>query len=264
MSDNLRRPHFGKPPVVEVACGIQFAALEEWRTAHFGQFWSIVQKEYSQTEDHPPLVRVQLDPAAVFEPRLSSLPPLRRVFFIKPPGNFLIQAQQNRLLHNWRQIDDADQYPRFDAAYERFIWSWARLNEFLSTTGLPSPNPELWELTYINHIRGAGSQFPRDVWDYLSFYEKSPEATTTTEASAMKIQFVWPLEDRQGTLSLDVQHGSRVGDQEPVLVMELTARGPSTGGQDAMDSWFAGAHNAIVNTFEKLTTTKAHLIWEKL
>jgi uncharacterized protein (TIGR04255 family) len=263
MSASLRRPHFARPPVVEVACGIQFAGLEQWRTPHYGQFWAKIQQDYSETEDHPPLARVQLDATPVFEAQLSPLPPLRRVFFIKPPGNFLIQVQQNRLLHNWRKVLDGDEYPRFDAAFEKFIWSWERFNEFLSSANLPSPKPEIWELTYINHIVENDARFPRDVWDYLSFYERSPKASAATEAAAMSIQFAWPLPDQMGTLMFDVKHGNRVNDQKDVLVVDLTARGTTKEGPADMHSWFSVAHHAIVNTFDKLTTDRAHKKWEK-
>lgn len=264
MPDSLRRPHFAKPPIVEVACGIQFEGLEQWRTPHYGQFWTKIQPDYSDTEDHPPLARVRLDPAPAFEPQWSPLPPLRRVFFIRPPGNFLIQLQQNRLLHNWRKVADADEYPRFDMAFERFMWSWGQFNEFLSSVNLPCPKPEIWELTYINHIVDKDARFPRDVWEYLGFYERSPEATTAMVASGMTIQFIWPLADQLGTLSLDVKHGSRVNDQQEVLVIELTARGAAKEDAASMNSWFSVAHDAIVNTFERLTTERAHKMWEKL
>lgn len=201
MSDDLRRPHFARPPVVEVACGIQFEGLEQWRTAHYGKFWSRL-KEYSDTEDHPPLIRLRLDPAQVFEPFWYPLPPLRRVLFISPPGNFLIQIQQNRLFHNWRKVADADEYPRFDAAFEKFNWSWSQFKDFLSSVNMPSPKPESWELTYINHIMDEGAQFPRDVWEYLSFYERSPEAVTQMAASGIAIQFAWPLVDHLGLYRL--------------------------------------------------------------
>src|SRR5579871_3640555 len=207
MADNIRRPHFANPPVVEVACGVQFDGLEEWRTPHYGQFWSTIQNDYPETEDHPPLALLRLDPApAVFEPKLSLLPPLRRVFFINRAGNFLIQVQQNRLYNNWRKVNDSDEYPRFDAAYQRFTSTWAQFEEFLSKSNLPSPRRDVWELTYINHILDSQAHFPRDVWDYLNFYERSPQATTAMEAIGMTIQFSWPLTDNMGTLLLDVKH----------------------------------------------------------
>jgi uncharacterized protein (TIGR04255 family) len=265
MSDSPRRPHFAKPPVVEVACGVQFEGLEQWRTPHYGKFWTTIQQDYSNTEDHPPLPRVRLDPApVVFEPQWSPMPPLRRVFFIKPPGNFLMQLQQNRLLHNWRKVADVDEYPRFDAAFERFTWAWQQFNEFLPSVDLPGVRPEIWELTYINHIVEKDACFPRDVWEYLGFYETSPIATTAMAASAMAIQFVWPLPDQMGTPSLDVKHGNRVNDRKEVLVVELTVRGPAKEDSSAMKSWFGVAHDAIVNNFERLTTKRAHNTWEKL
>ena len=61
----------------------------------------------------------------------------------------------------------------------------------------------IWELTYINHIVEKDARFPRDMWDYLGFYETSPEATTSKEASSMSMQIAWPVPDEMGTLSLD-------------------------------------------------------------
>jgi len=71
MPGNLGRLQLAQPPVVEVACGVQFEGLAEWRTAHYGQFWSRLQGGYSETQDHPPLARSSLDPRPVFEPRFS-------------------------------------------------------------------------------------------------------------------------------------------------------------------------------------------------
>jgi uncharacterized protein (TIGR04255 family) len=257
------RPHFDRPPVVEVVCGAQFAALEQWRTPHYGQFWSHIQAEYSDSEDQPPLPRIRLEPTPPIELQRLVLPPLRRVFFIKPPGNFLIQLQENRFLHNWRKVKDDDEYPRYDAAYERFIRYWQEFRSFLSEVKIPQPKPDTCELTYINHIMAEGASFPKDVWEFLAFYERSPEATTAMDASRMMMQFFWPLPNETGNLTLDVKHGNRTGDQREVLLMELTARGGVKEGEAGMAAWFGVAHDAIVNTFEKLTTTHAHQLWGK-
>jgi uncharacterized protein (TIGR04255 family) len=264
MPDTLRRPHFAHPPVVEVACGVQFETLEQWRTPQYGEFGATIRDAYPETEDHPPLARMRLDASATFGPQWSSLPPLRRVFFINPPGNFLIQLQPNRLLHNWRKVTDADEYCRFDTAFAKFMWAWQHFNAYLSSSGMPTAKPEIWEVTYINHIVGQGARFPRDMWDYLGFYGTSPEATTSKEASSVTMQIAWPLPDEMGTLSLDVKHGNRVNDQQEVLVLDFTVRGPASDDSAAMNKWFGVAHDAIVNSFEKLTTARAHDIWEKL
>jgi uncharacterized protein (TIGR04255 family) len=264
MPDSIRRPHFARPPVIEVACGVQFEELEQWRTTHYGQFGTAIRDAYPETEDHPPLARVRLEAPTTFGPLWVSLPPLRRVFFISPPGNFLIQLQPNRLLHNWRKVAEGDEYPRFDAAFEKFAWTWEQFNRYLSVAGLPRPKAEIWELTYINHIVGEDARFPQKMWDYLGFYGTHPEATTSKEASSMAMQIAWPIPDGMGTLLLDVKHGNRVNDQKEVLVLEFTVRGPASDDPTDMNTWFGVAHHAIVNSFEKLTTARAHRVWEIL
>jgi len=264
MPDSLRRPHFAHPPVVEVACGVQFEAIEQWRTPQYGQFGATIRDKYPETEDHPPLPRMRPEATATFDPQWSSLPPLRRVFFISPPGNFLIQLQPNRLLHNWRKVLDGDEYPRFDAAFEKFMWAWKEFRTFLSVSGSQPAKPEVWELTYINHIVRPDARFPKDMWAYLAFYPETPQATTAKEASSVSMQIAWPLPDELGTLALDVKHGNRVVDQQEVLVLDFTARGPANDDPEAMKKWFGVAHDAIVNSFEKLTTKEAHAKWEIL
>ena len=137
---------------------------------------------------------------------------------------------------------------------------WGEFKGYLSDAGLPQPQPEIFELTYINHVMREGASFPKDVWEFLDFYQRNPEATTAKEASGLMIQFAWPLPNDLGRLTLDVKHGNRISDQKEVLLMELTARGK---GEAMMADWFAVAHDAIVNTFDKLTTDEAHKIWGK-
>ena len=48
MPDNVRRPAFNDPPVVEVACGVQFETVEGWQTPHFGQFGAAIRENYPQ------------------------------------------------------------------------------------------------------------------------------------------------------------------------------------------------------------------------
>ncbi len=257
------RPHFDRPPLIEVVCGVQFEGLESWGTPHYGRFWSRIESEYPDFEEHPPLAQVRLPPSVPTDIHPSPVPPLRRVFFIQPPGNFLIQVQQNRFLHNWRKVKDDDEYPRYGAAYDRFQRSWGEFQEFLKEAKLPTPRPDVFELTYINHITAEGACFPRDVWNFLGFYERSPEVTTAMEATGMMMHFAWRLSEDRGVLTMDVKHGRRITDGKEVLQMELTARGKGPDGTENMEVWFNVAHEAIVSTFERLTTEQAHRLWGK-
>ncbi len=74
MKAELELPKYHKPPVVEVAIGVQFEPLSEMRTAHFGAFWKRVEEDYPSVEDQAPLLEAP-------QPELLETPPLRRVWF---------------------------------------------------------------------------------------------------------------------------------------------------------------------------------------
>jgi uncharacterized protein (TIGR04255 family) len=248
---------------LEVVCGVQFSGADGWGTPHFGRFWQQIQNEYPLFEDQAPLAPLRLENAASSEPQILTMPPLRRVFFVQPPGNFLIQLQQDRLLHNWRKTDDKDEYPRYERAYDRFVSAWRQFEAFLEQVSLPPAHAKVFELTYINHITRSGAKFPRDVWDFLAFYERTPKATTVQESSAISMHFAWPLPAEMGSLTLDLKHGVRPNDESDVLVIELIARGKAKESTGYMNEWFDVAHLAIVRTFDDFTTLEAHALWEK-
>jgi uncharacterized protein (TIGR04255 family) len=257
-------PHYKYPPVIEVVCGIQFSGMEEWRTPHFGSFWEQIRAEYPEFEDRAPLDRIQLESGGSVAPQIVPLPPLRRVFFIQPPGNFLIQLQQSRILHNWRKVAPNDEYPRYETAYPRFVKSWERLKRFAASSGLSEPQAEIFELTYINQITKDGATFPRDAWDFLAFYGAAPNAAVASDSTSIAMNFSWHLPNEMGRLIFDLRHGLRPTDSQQVLQIELSARGKANQGESSMTPWFQIAHDAIVNTFDILTSESAHTLWEKI
>lgn len=258
-----KRPHYKNPPVVEVVCGIQFSGVEGWGTPHFGSFWREVQNQYAEFEDQPPLAQMRLGGATSSEPQILAMPPMRRVYFIEPPGNFLIQLQKNRFLHNWRKMGVTEEYPRFEQAYSRFVSAWSRFEEFLKIASLGRAHADIFELTYINHITREGAKFPRDIWEFLAFYEHTPEAITATGSTSIAMQLGWPLREEMGTLDLDLKHGLRADDEREILLIALSARGKVMESSNYMGEWFEVAHTAIVETFDSFTTGKAHKIWGK-
>ena len=264
MASSGTGPHYKYPPVIEVVCGIQFSGMEEWRTPHFGSFWEQIRAEYPEFEDRAPLDRIQLESGGSVGPQIFPLPPLRRVFFIQPPGNFLIQLQQSRILYNWRKVTPQDEYPRYETAYPRFLKSWEALKGFAASSGLSEPQAEIFELTYINHITKDGATFPRDAWDFLAFYGGPPSAAVAGDSSSIAMNFSWHLPKEMGSLVFDLRHGLRPTDSQHVLQIELSARGKAKHGESSMKPWFQIAHDSIVNTFDMLTSESSHDLWEKI
>ncbi|MFQ5734475.1 MAG: hypothetical protein ACE5KM_21275, partial [Planctomycetaceae bacterium] len=52
---------------------------------------------------------------------ISQIPDLPRVFFEDESGNWLIQIQRDRFLHNWRVSTDESEYPRYPEVSRRFF-----------------------------------------------------------------------------------------------------------------------------------------------
>ena len=115
-----------------------------------------------------------------------------------------------------RKTEEVDQYPRFEMAYPKFVWSWNQLKQFAEGAGLSEPLPDMFELAYINHITKPGAKFPRDVWDFLAFYAQTPKALVAKESSAMAMHFEWPLPNEMGVLTVDLKHGLRPSDESEV------------------------------------------------
>jgi len=258
-------PHFESPPINEVVCGVQFKHLERWKTAHFGAFWcQKVREAYPKVEDQQPLI-VQPDPVTGqlldgTPPKLTegSLLPLRRVWLVDSTGRYLIQIDPPRFLHNWRRLEDTDPYPRFADAYSRFTSSLELYTSFVKELSLGDPSPNLYELTYVNHILEEKAAFPERMDRFLNFYRWEPGGTFLAQPQAFECLLAIPLPDKAGKLSISVKHGTRTSDNKAVLVLDLTARGTAT---MKMDEWFQIAHETIVRGFVEITTEEAHRAW---
>lgn len=261
-------PSYKKPPVIEVVCGVQFETLPSFSSLHYGEFYQRVKKEYPRTQEKEPLAEVFEGPQGAGlrgEIAAYDMPPLRRVFFIDSTGNFLLQLQPSRFLANWRREKASDEYPRFAAAYERFLKGWDVLLSLFKDSGLGVPDANQYELTYINHIPESSPAFPLGMQEYLPLFcwrsAQSSGFLPSPRSAAFKFQF--PLPDSRGTLHVSVGHGQRVSDRKGLMILDITARGPARKDWSDMNDWFDMAHEWIVRGFTDLTSSESHSLWER-
>jgi uncharacterized protein (TIGR04255 family) len=254
--------------VIEVVCGVQFEELASFSTIHYSKFWSRVAGDYPRTEDREPLAEVMDSPQGV-EARdqvfTLNLPPLRRVFFVSDSENYVLQMQPSRFLTNWRRRHAEDEYPRFTAAYGRFLRGWREFLDFSSAEKLGAPKVNQYELTYINHMTEAEMPFPEGIQEYVGWFTWRSAQTLKFLPSprGVDLGLRFRLGDGKGTLHVTVKHGHRLDDKKGVMVMDLTARGAGKSDGSDMDSWFKLAHEWIVIGFTDLTTGDAHRRWER-
>ncbi len=260
-------PDFDAPPVIEVVCGVQFSPLG-FPAPLVGTFWQDRRDDYPGITDRPliaPRVEKFTSQAEglniTFEP--SEAPPLPRTVFEDSSGNWILQLQQDRLLHNWRKADSEDEYPRFPGVYDRFRAAWEAWKEFWAEEGDGDIDVNQYELTYVNHVPAG------DGWSELSQigevfedlrWHSDHQFLPQPESLNWRLQF--PLPNRAGRLHVAVQQALRRSDHRPVLVCEMTARGFDR--ESSMEDWFLLAREWIVRGFADLTTEHAHKeIWRR-
>jgi uncharacterized protein (TIGR04255 family) len=262
-------PDFNRPPLVEVALGVQFEPLLQMRQGHIGLFWAEIHDEYPKTRDLQ-----ALDPAGdaldgeapTFTLRLTDVPPLHRAWFASTDETLLVQVQSDRLIHNWRQVR-GEPYPRFETLYSTFANRLAQFEAVLVRTGVPRPVPQQVEVTYINWI---GTQ---SLAEFL-LPAQAPALglqETIGEPDEESMTFRFPVAadgEILGRLSVQASSALRRLEGKPPesgFLMSLTFRAPvlPTSELSSVENSMYRGRNAIVRVFTALTTPSWHQVWER-
>ncbi|MBI4581383.1 MAG: TIGR04255 family protein, partial [Planctomycetes bacterium] len=209
-------PDYGRPPVIEVVCGLQFDPLPDFKAPALGLFWSRIRQEYPAASEQPelaPAIGLFGKPVVANGPRLevTTTPPLPRMFFVNSVQNWLIQLQRDRFLHNWRKVEQDDPYPRYPNVFGKFWDAWTKFRAFCADESFGTPTVRQCEITYINHIPvGEGwhslgdiaEVFPDLGWRTRQRFLPGPESV------AWRSGFLLP--ESQGRLHVSIRHAVRV------------------------------------------------------
>ena len=260
-------PDFRNPPLNEVVLGVQFSPPKKYQQIYAGEVWDLYRDEFPKVEEQPPL-------SPTFE--TFGLPSKGgkqldfitgaahdRFWFLREQGDELIQFQQDRLLHNWRKVEDKDnEYPRFESMIQRFKSELNRLENYLNRLSSQQLSINQCEISYINHISSEVGQalIASDWFRFLMFDSKEPEGF------AISFREIFYDENRkpQGRLLCEAATASK-RDGSRILVMNLTARGAPNGTdiQSALQFLSTG-RDLIVSRFAELTTDEAHKRWGRI
>ncbi|MBI4605644.1 MAG: TIGR04255 family protein [Planctomycetes bacterium] len=259
-SENL--PRFERPPVVETVLGVQFDRLAGFHNGHLGSFWNKLGPEWTKVTDAPPL-----EPQSEIFGKakgLSGLLQLKlrqdssaRLQIRNEAEDRMIQVQNGRFHYNWLG-HGGEPYPSYAKVWEEFRRHLDLFGRFVLEQGLGAIQPNLWEVTYVNHIpRGSAWHSPGD-WAKLFRLELPPAqpAGTTLETVSGEWQYVIPGE--KGRLYVRLQHGELEGTEKVLLT--LAARGTMTP-KDDLRSMLEIGHRMIVIGFKDLTSEQAHAYW---
>jgi uncharacterized protein (TIGR04255 family) len=257
-------PEFDRPPVVEVAVGVQFRPLPGLRGLNLAPLQAIWRESYPVAEEQPPLVPVvEGDPQGVRQLQLSLIPvPVVRQWFLSESGSQLIQVQPDRLLVNWRTGDPPEEYPRYAQMRSVFEARFTELAAFVKAEGLGDLDVVQAELSYVNAIEVSRDELGR-VDRFLKGWSGTPgHHLEPAEQVRMTLTFLIPgIGIPPVRLYAEVTPAQRVSG-EPVLFFTLTVRG-NPGGRSLPEAlkFLDEAHGHLVRSFAELTEERMHEVW---
>lgn len=258
-------PDWKRPPVIEVVLGVQFAQIAGLSNGHLGLFWHNLRSGYPKADDATP-VPLTLEifgegpdfgvPGIGIGPASGD----SRLRLRSGDGSRMVQIQNGWLLANWMKRPNAA-YPGYTGVLEQFSKAHAEFAEFLVAEGLPPISPDVWEVTYIDHIpRGTvwqnWSDIPKVVPGLLGNCS-SPRGTFQSFGG----NWGFGLGKNNGRLAISLQTARTVADPPAdVLVVRSTARGPIIGG--SLDDSLNFGRAAVVDTFMAVVSDDAKTYWK--
>jgi uncharacterized protein (TIGR04255 family) len=274
-------PSYRNPPVVEVAAGVQFKAIEWLIAPRLGLLWDRFRNDFPLMEQHEPL------PAAVerigvrgrsgqINLTLQSGKVTPRMWMLNEEGSELIQVQPDRLHRNWRKYQDAERkYPRYQEHIRpSFLESLQQFRQFLIDNEAGDLKATQCELVYVNHIRQGGVW--RDHRDLSKVFRCwSSECLEAWGDQFESVNFVarkliqsasgeflgrLHLQAEPGFTQLSAEHP----EDERIFLLTITARGrPTVDGDEGVVRFLDRAHEEIVTAFDEVTTPDMHRVWGK-
>jgi uncharacterized protein (TIGR04255 family) len=258
---------FQHPPVVEVILGVQFAPIAGLTNAHLGWFWrEYLGKNWPKSSNAPPIP----DEFETFkdQPSWGSLgirfgimdgSETGRSQFSTAAGEHLVQVQPSRFHVNWQKREQ--KYPRYLAVKKEFWEHFNTFKRFLADAGLDEVRPNQWEVTYVNHVpQGTLWNQPSDLDKIL--VNLSPQGSVPGQRLD-GVNGIWRFEitPQRGRVHLTVQSAQAGTPPKPVLVLNITARGPVHPEKGDLDAGLDIGHEAALTNFFGLTTPAARAAW---
>lgn len=267
-------PAFGRPPVAEVALSVGFDPLAGLSVLDIYDFYrDRYLARFPTTEDKVPYampIERFGTRARVPDVRLEVIdqPSMLRHWFISEDNSELIQVQSDWFGRNWRKPRDDFRYQRYPSIRSPFVEDLTAFGTFAKDRGRGELVPTQAEITYVNHIQRDGiwsthgevAKVVRywDSWDSGPFPERP-------EQVQFAVSYLIPsAESPIGRLHVNLQPAFSSDSDEPIFVLNLTARGRVAertieGALEFLDL----GRDWIVRCFAEITTTEMHVQWER-
>ncbi len=267
-------PSFMRPPLQEVAAGVQFAPLGV-RSVDVAALHTLLAEEYPNWVDAPPLPpsfetfgTAPVGPFPVPPMLLSGTPPwLPRAWFISADDEHIVQAQPDRLIVNWRRQPQGGHYPRYAEVRRRFVAAHDAVERLVEQRGLSRPLANQCDLSYFNVVRVPEAADWSDMDRLLRGMRLDPGPGWQASLSDAQVSIRKVLRRESG-----VPFARLSVDCLPVLdfarnkswALNIVVRGqPQSGNFGSVLAFLDAAHLEIASCFAAITTEAMHMEWEK-
>ncbi len=253
---------FSNPPVIETVLSVQFCPIEGFTLPHLGLYWQAIRKEFVHFESKAPLGHVKESFPSVAkrnEPTVSFYGAggiLFRAWFLDEKRNQILQVQNDRFIHNWQKISGNETYPKYESVRAKFQMEWERFNTFLVNEGLPKPEVNQCEVTYVNHIEyEKGWKGYGELAKVIAVWSGNHAGDHLSAPENINLNVTYRLPDDHGRLYVAMQPVIRTRDAKEVLQLNLTARVVAhTASTDDVLKWLDLGRYWIVQGFNDITT----------
>jgi uncharacterized protein (TIGR04255 family) len=254
----LLLPDFERPPVIEVAVGVEFVAMPALGAVTLvalARRWSA---EYPDVYEQPPLPPGR-SPGTVLAPfafQFSTWAPAIRLWMLRPDGQTLVQVQNDRLVLNWRRTNEGDQYPRYRVLLPEFLRLWDDFLAFVQERTDQLPHTAVAEVTFVNSIR---SPTAHDLSTVMATVATNEMPGTLVETRISHVLDVGEPEAPARTW-IEAAPGARADE----IVLTVSTRGAlrgDAGDAEAITATLDHAHACGVNGFSQVTRQSMHEEW---
>lgn len=265
------KENWKRPPVVEVALAVQFAPMEHLNPAYFGEFWRLIGGEgvFAKALQAQPIQAIADDfgetleyslPGIVFAPMTTE----SRIQFVSRDETRMVQIQNGWLVVNWVK-QSANDYPGFEVLLADFRSVLGQFTGMIREKGLGTFTPNLWEVTYIDHI------VKNTVWeDHSSVASVLPGLLGPSQLDggrfeAINSRWTFFFKEPRARLAMGLVTARSAKDaaETEMLVLTTSARGPITPGEpEAIFDRLNSGRSIVVGAFKKATSAEAKAYWK--
>ena len=194
-------------------------------------------------------------------------PPLPRYWFERPESPNLLQLQQDRIIHNWRQYpENSHVYPRYESVKATFEDEIQQIEQWLSQESIGELRPNQCEVTYTNIISlPEGEAVHRSLERITPLWtgKFSEDPPNKLERTHIEMTFLFSHNEKPtGRVYVNFQPAFRPNDASAVIKLDITARGRPQGETIADALAFLDLEREqVVRTFVAVTTDEMHKLW---